>query len=439
MEEERIAMTQEERDRLHWLKQVRDKKIPQKQAAEKMQATARWVRALLQKLKQQGDRVVVHGLRGRASNHKTPEKRQRQIMTIVQREYADFGPTLACEYLADKHQLKVSKETLRKWMVAAGLWKAHQARVEKVHGWRMRRACWGELVQWDTSEHDWLEGRGPKLYLIAMIDDATSKAYARLALHDSTEENLRTLWGYLEHHGRPQDFYTDKASLFVTSPRKNDSEERSEKPLTQIGRALRQLGIGWIAAHSPQAKGRIERFFGTAQNRLVRGLRKAQVSTLEQAQQYLEQEYLPSWNRRFTREPRNPGDAHRPLSKDHDLAAVLSEIKQRTVDNDYTFSMLGQRYQIDLKCVTPGLRKARVQVQFRLDGSVKVAYHDRLLDARLCRPDDPAVEPARPAPAPVPKKRKVTQRGSNWSRNFNLHSGPSLREVLRTERKAGRI
>jgi hypothetical protein len=122
----------------------------------------------------------------------------------------------------------------------------------------MRRACWGELVQWDTSEHDWLEGRGPKLYLIAMIDDATSKAYARFALHDSTEENLRTLGGYLEHHGRPQDFYTDKASLFVTSPRKNDPEERSEKPLTQIGRALRQLGIGWIAAHSPQAKGRID-------------------------------------------------------------------------------------------------------------------------------------------------------------------------------------
>src|SRR5207244_777397 len=110
------------------------------------------------------------------------------------------------------------------------------------------------LVQWDTSEHDWLEGRGPKLYLIAMIDDATSRVYARFALHDSTEENLRTLWGYLERHGRPQQFYTDKASLFVTSPQKKDVEERPEQPPTQIGRALQQLGIAWIGAHSPQAK-----------------------------------------------------------------------------------------------------------------------------------------------------------------------------------------
>jgi transposase len=439
MEEERIAMTQEERDRLHWLKQAREKKMPQKQAAEKIGVTARWIRTLLQKLKEQGDRVVMHGLRGRASNHKTSAKRHQRIMTIVQREYADFGPTLASEYLAEKHQLKVSKETLRKWMIAAGVWKAHRARVEKVHGWRVRRACRGELVQWDTSEHNWLEGRGPKLYLMAMIDDATSTAYARFALHDSTEENLRTLWGYLERYGRPQDFYTDKASLFVNNPRQKDAEEGTEKPLTQIGRALRQLGIGWIPAHSPQAKGRIERFFGTAQDRLVRGLRKAQVSTLEQAQQYLEREYLPSWNRRFTQEARNPGDEHRALNKDHDLAAILSQIKPRSVDNDYTFAMLGQRYQIDLESVTPGLRKARVQVQFRLDGSVKVAYQGRLLEARLCRPDDPVVEAPPPAPVPAPKKRKVAQRDSDWSRNFNLHSGPSLREVMRSERKAGRI
>ena len=432
-------MTQEERDRLHWLKQAREKKITQKKAAENMQVSTRWVHRLLQRLKQEGDRVVVHGLRGRASNHRTPEKKQRQILAIVEREYADFGPTLASEYLAEKHRLTVSKETLRKWMTTAGLWKAHRAKVEKVHGWRARRACWGELVQWDTSEHLWLEGRGPKLYLIAMIDDATSQVYARFALHDSTEQNLRTLGGYLERYGRPQDFYTDKASLFVTSPRKNDLEDRPEREPTQIGRALRQLGMGWIPAHSPQAKGRIERFFGTAQDRLVRGLRTAKVNTLEQAQQYLEQQYLPMWNGRFLREAKNPADAHRPLDKDHDLAAILSQMEERVVDNDYTFRVRSQMYQIDLEAVTPGLRKARVQVQFRLDGSVKVAFQNQLLEARRCQPDDPVVEEPRRSAPPIKKKPPVARRGSDWLRNFDLQAGPSLSAVLQAERKAGRI
>jgi len=439
MEQERIAMTQQERERLYWLQLARAKKIKQKKAAEKLGVSTRWVRRLLKRLKREGDRAVVHGLRGRVSNHQIPEKKKRQILTMVEREYADFGPTLACEYLAEKHHLEVSKETLRKWMLAAGLRKAQRATVERVHGWRERRDCWGELVQWDTSEHDWLEGRGPKLYLIAMIDDATSRVYARFALHDSTEENLRTLWGYLERYGRPQDFYTDKASLFVTSPRKNDPEERAEHAPTEIGRALRQLGIGRIAAHSPQAKGRIERFFGTAQDRLVLGMRKAQVNSLEQANQYLDEQYLPMWNRRFVRIAKNPANAHRPLSEHHDLAAILSQTKARTVANDYTIGVHGERYQIDLQAVTPGLRKARVQVQFRLDGSIKVAYQNRLLEAQRCRPEDPVVEQLRPAPPPNNHKPRAARRGSDWFRNFHLQSGPSLREVLRAEKEAGRI
>jgi transposase len=440
MEQERIAMTQEERDRLHWLKQARDKKISQKKAAENMGVCARWIRILLKRHKREGDGVVVHGLRGQASNHKMPEKKRRQIMAIVQREYADFGPTLACEYLAQKHHLEVSKETLRKWMIEAGLRRAERAKVEKVHGWRARRACCGELVQWDTSEHDWLEGRGPKLYLIAMIDDATSTVYGRFARHDSTEENLRTLWGYLERYGRPQDFYTDKASLFVTSPRKNDPEE-AEKAPTAIGRALRQLGMGWIPAHSPQAKGRIERFFGTAQDRLVRGLRKAKANTLEQANEYLQQHYLRMWNERFVQPAKNPADAHRPVDRQQDLAAILCRIEQRVVANDYTFGVRGQRYQIDVSGAVAGLRKNQVQIQFRLDGSIKVAFQDRVLEARRCQPEDAVIEAPelRKSGAVSHSKPHLPKRGSNWFRNFDLHSGPELRTVLKNERRAGRI
>ena len=213
-----------------------------------------------------------------------------RALKLVKAKYGDFGPTLACEYLAKNDEVEVSKETLRQWLIAAGLRRGKRRQVEEVHVWRARRSCRGELVQWDTSVHDWLEGRGPRLYLVAMIDDASSQAYARFVEHDSTEENLRVLWGYLERWGRPVEFYTDKSSLFtVNRPAVEAADEAVKEEWTQIGRALRELGIGWIAAHSPQAKGRIERFFGTAQDRLVKGLRLAKAYSLEEAQ--------PIWSR----------------------------------------------------------------------------------------------------------------------------------------------
>ena len=236
----------------------------------------RWVRKLLRRVQKEGDRGVIHRLRGRASKRRLRERVRTKALELVKSKYRDFGPTLACEYLAKKHEVEVSKETLRQWLIAAGLRRVKRRKVEEVHVWRPRRSCRGELVQWDTSEHDWLEGRGPRLYLVAMIDDASSRAYGRFVGHDSTEENLRVLWGYLERWGRPVEFYTDKSSLFtVNRPAVEAEDEAAEEALTQIGRALRELGIGWIAAHSPQAKGRIERFFGTAQDRLVKGLRVA--------------------------------------------------------------------------------------------------------------------------------------------------------------------
>ena len=250
--------------------------------------------------------------------------------------YQGFGPTLAAEYLGKKHGIEASKETVRQWMMRGKLWRAKKEKVKQVHLWRPRRSRFGELVQWDTSEHDWLEGRGEKLYLIAMIDDATSRLFARFVRHDSTEENMRLLWSYLEKFGRPLAFYTDKASLFQTAEKRKRDEPGVEKdpvemPPTQIGRALRELGITWIAAHSPQAKGRVERNFGTAQDRLVKGMRVAGVKTIEQANQYLSDDYLVWWERELTVEAANPDDAHRRLEKSHNLAASLSHVETRQV------------------------------------------------------------------------------------------------------------
>src|SRR6266571_1051563 len=291
--QEMLVLSTKDRDRLKVLHEVKRKHLTQRAAARQLGISDRWVRKLLVRVKKGGDGGIVHRGRGRRSNRRLPESLRTQTLKLVQAKYSDFGPTLACEYLAKDHQVEVSKETLRQWLIGAGLRRVKRRKAEEVHVWRPRRSCVGELVQWDTSDHDWLEGRGPRLYLIAMIDDATSRVYARFAGHDSTEENMRTVWGYLDLYGRPEAFYNDKAGLFVTSPRKNDPEEREARPPTQIGRALQQLGIIWIGAHSPQAKGRIERFFGTAQDRLVKGLRLAKAASLEEANTYLEGEYLP--------------------------------------------------------------------------------------------------------------------------------------------------
>jgi transposase len=254
-------MTQRDRDRLVVLKKALKKLIKQSQAATELGVSARQVRRLLKALKLRGDKAVIHGLRGRASPRKTGAAKGEKIVAILSQDvYAGFGPTLASEYLGKKHGIQIGREALRQIMIAAGLWRARRQKVEKAHQWRMRRSCRGELVQWDTSEHDWLEGRGEKLYLIHMIDDATSELTARFVRHDSTAENMRLLWKYLERHGRPLAFYTDKASLFRTAPKiardekELPREERQPLPPTQIGRALRELGIVWQPAHSPQAK-----------------------------------------------------------------------------------------------------------------------------------------------------------------------------------------
>ncbi len=344
-EPELMGMSQKERDRLKVLHEVEKGHGTQRRAAVQLGRTDRWVRKLLKRVRREGDRGVIHRRRGRPSNRRLPKALRERAVTRGRESYRDFGPTLAMEYLAKRDGITLSKETLRQWLIAAGVWKARPRRVKEVHTWRPRRPCRGELVQWDTSEHAWLEGRGQEPYQIGMIDAASSRLLARFVPHDSTEENLRMLKAYLERWGRPGAFYTDKAGLFKVNRTPTREEQlRGQEPRTQIGRALEELGIEWIEAHSPQAKGRVERCFGTLQDRLVKGLRLAGAGTLEQANAYLEQELLPEWEARFTVLPAHPGDAHRPLGRGHDLAAILSVVEERVVSNDYTLQFEKQRY-----------------------------------------------------------------------------------------------
>jgi transposase len=192
---ERIAMSQKERDELDWLKRAQDGSITQREAAEKIGVTDRWVRKLLKRMAKEGDAVAVHGLRGRPSNRKLPARTKRQALAILkQPDWHDFGPTFAAEQLAKRHQIQVGKETLRGWMIEAGMWRSSSRVPSEVHGWRPRRSGFGELVQWDTSEHDWLEGRGSVRYLVRMIDDATSWSWGRFVESDATPQNMGVLW-----------------------------------------------------------------------------------------------------------------------------------------------------------------------------------------------------------------------------------------------------
>ena len=424
-------MSTKERDRLKVLHEVKRGHVTQRGAAQQLGITDRWVRKLLVRMKQEGDGGIVHRLRGRESKRRLPESVRARVLKLVKAKYGDFGPTRACEYLAQDDGVEVSKETLRQLLIDAGMRRGKRRRVEEVHVWRPRRSCRGELVQWDTSVHDWLEGRGPRLYLVAMIDDASSQAYGRFVTADSTEENLGVLWGYLEHWGRPVEFYTDKSSLYtVNRPAVEAADEALPEEWTQIGRALRELGIGWIAAHSPQAKGRVERFFGTAQDRLVKGLRLAQADSLEAAQTYLEQEYLPQWNQNFTRVPEGSTDAHRPLRAEHQLAAILSHVEERFVSADYTIRYQGRIYQIARGNIRPGLRGGRVRVEQRLDGSLAVKFRQYDLSVTECRvpPKTP------PPPKPVRARKPRPKAAHNWMKDFHLHKSPPWGVILRPER-----
>ena len=406
METERMALSQRERDRLRVLHEVQQGQLAQIEAARRMKLTDRQVRRLLRGLRERGDRVVIHGLRGRPSNRKVAVRLERKILARLRQRYADFGPTLAAEHLAQEGW-SVSRETLRKWMTKAALWRPRSQRVKKIHVWRERRASFGELVMQDSSPFRWLEHRAPACQLIALIDDATSRIWGRFTEHDTTEENLRTLEGWLRRYGRPMAHYTDKASIFRKAGPQPLAEQLRGDPLrTQFGRALHELGIEWIAAHSPQAKGRIERLFETLQDRLVKEMRLAGIDSIAGANHFLEMRFLPQWEQRFTVTPRNARNAHRRLGQEQHLEEILSVRVDRKVAQDHTVNWDGNRWGVLREEVCAGLRGAAVEIERRLDGSHWLRYRGRYLHLRPCpEPVRHSASPSGLRPAGLAERR----------------------------------
>jgi hypothetical protein len=389
-----VAMSQRERDVLKVMQGVIEGKRTQAEAGRLLKRSVRQVRRLQRKLETDGDATLVHGLRGQPSNNGYDDEFRRRVLQAYRCGYRDFGPTLASEKLAAEG-IDIGVETLRRWLLAAGLWERRRHR-DPHRSRRPRRDCFGELVQMDASIHDWLEGRGQTVVLIAMIDDATSRIAARFYPAGTVEAHLDLLGVWLRRYGRPVAVYTDRHSIFEPQ----DKGKALPDGVTQFGRALGDLDVELIRAHSPQAKGRVERLFGTLQDRWVKELRLAKVETIGQANDLLSR-LVPEHNRRFARPARRPADLHRPLGPSHRLEAILSVQAQRVVSNDYVVRFGNRFYQL-LKPVYPGERGGRVVLERRLDGTLAIRYaghylsYRELTDGAGGRPGSPAGDANQP-------------------------------------------
>jgi Helix-turn-helix domain len=373
---DRVEMSQRERDVLKVMQVVLDGKRTQGEAGRLLKRSVRQIRRIQRKLEEGGDAALVHGLRGKPSNHQHDSTLRQRVLKAYRSRYADFGPTLACEKLAEE-KLHVGVETLRRWLLAEGLWERTRRR-DPHRSRRPRRSCFGELVQMDASIHDWLEGRGEELVLITMIDDATSRLAARFYRAGTVEAHMDLLERWLRKYGRPHALYTDRHSIF--EPHEKGQPLADPDAETQFGRALRELDVELIRAHSPQAKGRVERSFGTAQDRWVKELRLAKAKTCEQANAVLEK-LVPDHNRRFAKTALKPTDAHRRLGPDHRLESILSLQVERVVANDYVVRWANRFYQL-LPPVHPGQRGGRVVIEERRDGTMAIRFGKHYLEYR---------------------------------------------------------
>jgi len=378
--EQTLTMSNREIDRLGVINNVIARKLTRNEAGAQLDLSERQIGRLCKKVRKRGNAGIIHGLRGKPSNHQLEPGLLEEAMELVKSKYSDFGPTFALEKLEELHGIHLSVFALRKAMIKEGLRRAKRHK-PKHRDWRPRRACVGEMVQLDGSDHEWFEDRGPRCVLLVFIDDATSRIlYARFATVEDTLNLMAAARSYLLINGRPIAWYVDKDSIYKINKQATIEEElRDETPLTQFTRAMKELDITVICAHSAQAKGRVERGFGTHQDRLVKELRLAGISNMTDGDMFLAEVYVPRHNARFAVAPENNTNAHRPLLKSHCLEETLSLRTERTVANDYTIRKDNQFFQLLAAQPVRVKPKDKVLVEMRLDGSRHLRFKESYL------------------------------------------------------------
>lgn len=364
--EDIIEMSLREVKRLKVVQEAIDRHITQRTAASMIGLSERQVRRLISAIREEGDRGIIHRSRGRPSNRRIPDEVKGRALALYKKRYHDFGPTLASEKLSELDGIVVSDETLRRWLIEVGLWKRRRKRSAH-RQWRQRKECFGEMVQMDGSDHDWLEGRGPELVLMGYIDDATNNVFAKFYDYEGTMPAMESFKRYVRKYGLPQSIYLDRHTTYKSTKKPTEWEElEGLEPMSQFERAIEELGVELIHAYSPQAKGRVERLFGVLQDRLIKEMRLRGIKTKDEANDFLE-EYLPEYNERFRVYPANETDVHVKLPKYFNLDKYLCIKTERTVRNDNTIAHNGKLYQIENDA-----KKKKVMVEERLDGSMYV-------------------------------------------------------------------
>lgn len=403
-DEERVALSMRDIDRLKIIHEVLKGHLRQGQAARQLGLSRRQVIRLCRRVQQEGNRGIVHRHCGRPSNHRQDATTMEQALSALHdSRYDGFGPTLANEKLKALYGLEVSTTTLRHMMLQTELWTSRTYAI-KHRAWRERRACVGELVQLDGSDHEWFEGRGPRCVLILYIDDATSRLlYAEFVNVEDTLTLLTTTRSYLGRHGRPLAFYVDKDSIYKVNRQATIDEDLQDiHPITQFTRAMTELDIQVICANTPQAKGRVERSFGTHQDRLVKELRLAGIQDKETANRFLWNVYLPAHDARFAVPPANTTNAHRPVLKTHVLDEILSVRTERILANDYTLRFQNLFLQVAPNQALRVRPKARILIEIRLDGSAHLRFKEHYLDFKI-------VAKRTPRPLALPKQAPLTR------------------------------
>jgi len=397
-----LLMSSKERERLKLLARVKRGELKLKEAAELMDLSYRQCRRLYKRQRELGDRGLLHRSRGRPSNRGYQAEFKAAVLSRYQERYPDFGPTLAAEKLvADGYEL--DHETLRGWLLQARLWRKRRKRSAH-RSWRERRAHFGELVQLDGSHHAWFEKRAGRCCLMKLIDDASSKRMARLAEEETIFSAMQLLWQWIDRYGIPRALYTDKKNVYVVDEKtRARAADSGQEVLTQFGWACKKLGIEIITAHSPQAKGRVERSHGTYQDRLVKELRLANIETITGANELLENGYGEQLSERFAVAPRAAADYHRS-PKGYDLAAIFCIEEQRSVTIDWIVRFENQYFQLQPpRKNLPG--RGKVLARRYLDGSLHFCYQQQELTYIIL--------PGRPQPTAKPLKRKRRPKPTN--------------------------
>ncbi len=371
-----LKMSGKEVNQIGIFEKLRNKEMKQKEAAKILGLSDRQIRRKLKRFRRLGPESLIHGLRDKPSNNLLDPKLLEKALSLVKKKYPDFGPTFASDKLSEIDNIVIHPETLRIKMAGKGLWRI-KGRKTSHREWRERKECFGELVQSDGSNHPWFEDRGSRCDLLAFIDDATSKVIHLEFAPESTFGYMRATKKYIEQHGLPHKLYVDRGKVFKVNLNNPDNER-----LTQYGRAMEELGVGITYARSPQAKGRVERLFSTLQDRLVKELRLRDISTIEEANKFLQEEYLDDHNRRFSVAPKSDTNLHRSF-EGYDLDDIFVIKEERILTSDFTVRYGNKWFQFEKKQTTILFPGDRITVVTKLDGktefmirSIKLCFHE---------------------------------------------------------------